>query len=69
MAPKGYVMQLQPFSVNDGDGIRTAVFLAGCPLQCAWCANPEGCTHQFISKTKKNTLRRMRGLLKDRNVV
>ena len=47
MAPKGYVMQLQPFSVNDGDGIRTAVFLAGCPLQCAWCANPEGCTHQF----------------------
>lgn len=39
---KGYVMQLQPFSVNDGDGIRTTVFLAGCPLRCRWCANPEG---------------------------
>ena len=47
MAPKGYVMQLQPFSVNDGDGIRTTVFLAGCPLHCAWCANPEGCTQQL----------------------
>ena len=44
MAPFGYVMNLQPFSVNDGDGIRTTVFLAGCPLHCAWCANPEGCT-------------------------
>ncbi len=39
---KGYLMQLQPFSVNDGDGIRTTIFLAGCPLRCRWCANPEG---------------------------
>jgi pyruvate formate lyase activating enzyme len=38
----GYVMQLQNFSVNDGEGIRTIIFLAGCPLRCAWCANPEG---------------------------
>lgn len=28
---KGYLMQMQPFSVNDGDGIRTTIFLAGCP--------------------------------------
>ncbi len=41
---KGYVMQLQPFSVNDGDGIRTTIFLAGCPLDCKWCCNPEGLT-------------------------
>lgn len=40
----GYIMQLQHFSVNDGDGIRTIVFMAGCPLRCAWCANPEGQT-------------------------
>ena len=40
----GYLMQLQNFSVNDGEGIRTNVFLAGCPLRCAWCANPEGQT-------------------------
>ncbi|MEE3362300.1 MAG: glycyl-radical enzyme activating protein [Anaerovoracaceae bacterium] len=37
-------MQLQNFSVNDGEGIRTNIFLAGCPLRCAWCANPEGQT-------------------------
>lgn len=40
----GYVMQLQNYSVNDGEGIRTNIFLAGCPLRCAWCANPEGQT-------------------------
>ncbi len=39
---KGYVMQVQPFSVNDGNGIRTTIFLAGCPLRCRWCSNPEG---------------------------
>ena len=44
MGIKGYVMNIQPFSVNDGDGIRTAVFLAGCPLRCKWCSNPEGFT-------------------------
>lgn len=42
MSVKGYLMQLQPFSVNDGDGIRTTIFLPGCPLHCKWCANPEG---------------------------
>ena len=38
----GYVMQLQNYSVNDGEGIRTTVFLASCPLRCRWCCNPEG---------------------------
>lgn len=42
----GYIMQLQHFSVNDGEGIRTIVFMAGCPLRCAWCANPEGQTRR-----------------------
>ena len=40
----GYIMQMQNYSVNDGDGIRTVIFLAGCPLRCAWCPNPEGQT-------------------------
>lgn len=40
----GYIMQLQNYSVNDGEGIRTTVFLAGCPLRCMWCSNPEGQT-------------------------
>ena len=37
----GIVFNIQKFSVNDGPGIRTVVFLKGCPLRCAWCANPE----------------------------
>ncbi|SHI54344.1 pyruvate formate lyase activating enzyme [Dethiosulfatibacter aminovorans DSM 17477] len=38
---KGYISNIQRFSVNDGDGIRTTVFFTGCPLRCRWCANPE----------------------------
>lgn len=37
----GKFMELQNFSVNDGNGIRTIIFFAGCPLQCKWCSNPE----------------------------
>lgn len=37
----GVVFNIQKYSVNDGPGIRTVVFLKGCPLRCAWCANPE----------------------------
>ena len=37
----GYFMEPQNFSVNDGDGIRTTIFFAGCPLHCKWCSNPE----------------------------
>ena len=37
----GLMKPPQNFSVNDGAGIRTTLFLAGCPLRCQWCANPE----------------------------
>lgn len=37
----GIVFNIQKFSVHDGEGIRTLVFLKGCPLHCAWCCNPE----------------------------
>lgn len=37
----GTVFDTQRFSVNDGPGIRTIIFLKGCPLRCAWCSNPE----------------------------
>lgn len=38
---RGVVFNIQRFSVHDGPGIRTTVFLKGCPLRCAWCSNPE----------------------------
>lgn len=38
---QGYVFNIQHFTVHDGPGIRTMVFLKGCPLQCRWCSNPE----------------------------
>ncbi len=37
----GFVFDIQRFSIHDGPGIRTTVFLKGCPLQCVWCHNPE----------------------------
>jgi len=41
-AGTGVVFDIQRFSVHDGKGIRTTVFLKGCPLRCRWCQNPEG---------------------------
>lgn len=37
----GIVFNIQPYSLHDGSGIRTVVFLKGCPLRCIWCCNPE----------------------------
>ena len=35
------IMEIERFAVHDGPGIRTVVFLQGCPLHCPWCSNPE----------------------------
>ena len=37
----GRIFDIQRFSIHDGPGIRTTVFLKGCPLHCLWCSNPE----------------------------
>lgn len=40
-APAAVVTNVQRFSLHDGGGIRTVVFLKGCPFRCPWCCNPE----------------------------
>jgi pyruvate-formate lyase-activating enzyme len=37
----GNIYDIQKFSVHDGPGIRTDIFLKGCPLKCLWCHSPE----------------------------
>ncbi|WP_102868087.1 [formate-C-acetyltransferase]-activating enzyme [Pseudovibrio exalbescens] len=37
----GRIFNIQRYSLNDGEGIRTVVFFKGCPLRCPWCSNPE----------------------------
>jgi pyruvate formate lyase activating enzyme len=48
----GTIFNIQRYSINDGPGIRTTVFLKGCPLHCKWCHNPES-----ISPEKEVLLR------------
>ena len=55
---KGRIFNVQRFSIHDGPGVRTIVFLKGCPLRCRWCCNPESQEWEFqtmvtggISKT------------------
>jgi pyruvate formate lyase activating enzyme len=39
---RGLVFDVREFTVHDGPGMRTTVFMKGCPLRCSWCHNPEG---------------------------
>ena len=42
----GVVFDIKEFTIHDGPGIRTTVFMKGCPLSCTWCHNPEGQSRQ-----------------------
>ena len=42
MTNQNLIFDIKRFSINDGPGIRTTIFLKGCPLHCVWCHNPEG---------------------------
>lgn len=54
---EGIVFNIQHFSIQDGNGIRTTVFLKGCPLSCLWCANPESqCARPELTYSKKSCI-------------
>lgn len=44
---KGVVFDIQKYSMHDGPGVRTLIFLKGCPLRCKWCSNPESISSAF----------------------
>ena len=43
---KGMVLRIERSSIHDGDGLRTVIFLKGCPLRCQWCSTPESQSFQ-----------------------
>lgn len=49
------IFDIRRFSTHDGDGIRTTVFLKGCPLRCVWCQNPEGIDSRILPIRMENT--------------
>ena len=55
---KGRIFDIQRFSVHDGPGIRTIIFLKGCRLRCRWCCNPESQEYEIqkMNKDGKETI-------------
>jgi pyruvate formate lyase activating enzyme len=57
---EGTIFNIQRFSIQDGPGIRTTVFLKGCPLRCLWCSNPES-QKSFFEVAHRDTICRRCG--------
>ncbi|MFQ5811354.1 MAG: glycyl-radical enzyme activating protein [Armatimonadota bacterium] len=56
-ARRGIVFDIERFAVHDGPGIRTTVFLKGCPLRCLWCHNPEALSRKpQLAQFKQNCI-------------
>lgn len=54
---KGRIFDIQRFSTHDGPGVRTLVFLKGCPLRCRWCCNPESQSYEIQQMTQAGTVK------------
>ena len=51
---EGVVLRIERSSIHDGEGLRTVVFLKGCPLRCQWCSTPESQSFQ-VERAGENT--------------
>ena len=59
----GTIFDIKRYAINDGPGIRTAVFFKGCPLECIWCHNPEGQSAQPQLMFRLNRCKSLRACL------
>ena len=53
LSVSGRIFDIQRFSTHDGPGIRTIVFIKGCPLRCRWCCNPESQSYEIQEMLQK----------------
>lgn len=57
LSVKGRIFDIQRFSTHDGPGVRTIVFLKGCPLRCRWCCNPESQSYEIQQMNQKGKMK------------